>query len=145
MQSNRTKEMHVMNKLPLWLAAAAVLLLAAPLQAGMKAPGAPLKLAYFPNKVVMYPHAAHAEFKCVQCHHEPDANGNPQKCSNAGCHDVFDKKDKSAHSFYQLAHAKTKADPNSCLDCHKKQAKAKNLDKDASKALTGCSKSKCHP
>lgn len=134
-----------MKKIFPWLAVAALMLLAAPLHAAMSAPSAPLKLAYFPNKVVMYPHSAHAEFKCVKCHHEPDANGNPQKCTTSGCHDVFDKKVKSPESFYQLAHARTKADPMSCLGCHKEQAKAQKWDKEKKKALTGCSKSKCHP
>jgi hypothetical protein len=134
-----------MNRSFFWLSLAAVLLLTAPLQAEMQPPSKPLKLAYFPKKVVMYPHSAHSQFKCIQCHHEPDADGNPQKCSTPGCHDVFSKKEKGPESFYQLAHARTKETPMSCLACHKAQAKAMKLDRNAKKALTGCARSKCHP
>lgn len=121
---------------------AGMLLASAPASA-MDAPAAPLKLAYFPNKVVMYPHAAHAKLECKQCHHKLDAAGNPQKCSAKGCHDVFDKKDKSEKSFYRIVHDTKLETMQSCLMCHK--AEGAKLDKAAKKALTGCAKSRCHP
>lgn len=88
---------------------------------------------------VVFNHSTHKEVKdCKECHHEGKDN---QKCSDAGCHDILDKADKSPKSYYVAIHSMT-AKKASCLACHKKAA---GDDAEKKKALTGCKGSKCHP
>ncbi len=90
---------------------------------------------------VVFNHSTHKTADCVTCHHPVDGKENYQKCSTAGCHDVFDRKDKSAHSYYRVMHAKgLKYD--SCVSCHADFVKD---HPDQKKELTACKKSKCHP
>ena len=110
---------------------------------GLMAADAPAdgsELAYLPSKTVIFNHSSHAALDCAACHHKWDGSSAVQKCTSAGCHDVFDKKDATVNSLYWIIHKSGQA--NSCLNCHKETAGA---DKDKKKELTGCSKSKCHP
>ncbi|MFV0423654.1 cytochrome c3 family protein [Oleidesulfovibrio sp.] len=91
---------------------------------------------------VIFNHSAHADYKCVDCHHLVDGKESFAKCSTAGCHDNFDKKDKSVHSYYKIMHDRKAADVPTCISCHNEVA---GKDKDKKKELTGCKKSKCHP
>lgn len=87
---------------------------------------------------VVFNHSTHAKVACVDCHHLVNGAENYSKCGNAGCHDSFDKKDKSIKGYYSLMHKNAKG----CVACHKKAA---GSDEAMKKALTGCKKSKCHP
>ncbi|MBG0778110.1 MAG: cytochrome c3 family protein [Desulfovibrionaceae bacterium] len=104
------------------------------------APADGLKMEATKNPVV-FNHSAHKKYDCKECHHTWDGAGAIQKCSDKGCHDNMDKKDKSVHAYYKAMHGKGKL--STCVSCHKDVAKA--MDKDAKKALTSCKKSKCHP
>lgn len=111
-----------------------------------EAPKEPIELKYFPKLQVKFPHAPHEAHKveCQVCHHKWDGQGAVKACGSAGCHDVFDRKDKSEKSLYKAIHTKSK-DPINCLTCHKKQVKEKKGDKEFKKKMTGCKGSACHP
>ncbi len=111
-----------------------------------EAPQEPIELKYFPNLQVKFPHAPHEANKveCKTCHHKWDGQGEIKACGSAGCHDVFDKKDKSEKSLYVAIHGKSE-NPLNCLTCHKKQAAEKKDDKDFKKKMTSCKGSACHP
>lgn len=94
------------------------------------------------KKHVVFNHSTHQSEDCKVCHHTWDGAAAVKACSAAGCHDNFDKKDKSVHSYYQATHSRKAKKAPSCLSCHKKVAKK---DKSKKKMLTGCSKSACHP
>ena len=87
------------------------------------------------NLVVPFDHSAHAALGCEECHH----TGEMSNCSTAGCHDVFDKADKSASSYYFVMHGD--AARSTCMSCHK----SADVDADRLKALKGCRNSVCHP
>lgn len=101
----------------------------------------PFELKYFPEKLVPFAHDKHAELQCQKCHHVWDGQSEMQRCSTAGCHDVFDSKDKSVNSFYNIVHGRGSAEVASCVGCHKEAAGA---DKEKRKQLTGCKGSGCH-
>ncbi len=119
-----------------------VLACALPSLFAVDTPGAPIKLEYFPNKIVMFPHDKHAALDCKKCHHKWNEKDIIKPCGDSGCHDVFDKSDKSEKSFYNIVHGKGSADMQSCLACHRQEA---GSDKDKKKAMTGCKGSGCHP
>ncbi len=121
---------------------ALVLCAAFPSFSQQSAPAEDIKLAYFPEKVVIYKHSAHAEVDCKTCHHTWDGAATMQKCSDSGCHDSFDRQDKSERSLYNAIHGKGTATNSSCVQCHRIEA-GKNPDK--KKELTGCIDSYCHP
>lgn len=104
------------------------------------APAGPIKMEKTKNPVT-FDHANHA-MDCKECHHKWDGAGAIVACSSAGCHDNFDKKDKSDHNYYKAMHGRGKT-VTSCTSCHK--AEGKKVDKARKKELTGCKKSKCHP
>lgn len=104
------------------------------------APADGLKLANT-KKNVTFNHSTHKGEDCKACHHTWDGSSAIKKCTDAGCHDSFDKKDKSEHGYYNAMHTK-KGAHKSCVACHKDAA---GKDKDKKKLLTGCSKSACHP
>lgn len=104
-------------------------------------PQNPLPLQYL-KKTVDFPHLPHTGLTCVSCHHTWDGESVMPKCTNSGCHDVMDPKDKSVQSFYKVIHGRGSKDVASCLSCHKVEAK-KQPDK--RKYLTGCTQSACHP
>ena len=87
------------------------------------------------NLVVAFNHSTHAAMGCVECHH----TGDNQNCATAGCHDVFDKADKTSASYYFIMHGD--AARSTCISCHK----SLELDADRVKELKGCRKSACHP
>ncbi len=94
------------------------------------------------KNAVTFNHSAHKAEPCEACHHMAKDNpANIKKCSSAGCHDNFDKKDKSVHSYYQAIHGKG-GTVHSCVSCHKEKA---GDDKAKKKELAGCKKSVCHP
>ncbi len=90
---------------------------------------------------VTFNHSTHTGNQCGECHHPVDGKETFLQCGSAGCHDNFDKKDKSVHSYYQVMHGK-KLKFDSCVSCHTTVA---GKDKDKKKALTSCKKSACHP
>lgn len=94
------------------------------------------------SKTVVFNHSTHKDTKCVECHHPVDGKEDFRPCSTAGCHDNFDKKDKSVHSYYQAMHKAKEVKFQTCVSCH--IAKAGD-DKEKKKELAGCAKSKCHP
>lgn len=94
------------------------------------------------KKPVTFNHSTHKSADCKVCHHTWDGAAAVKKCSDAGCHDNFDKKDKSVHSYYLAMHTKKAKKTDSCVSCHKKTA---GKDKAMKKKLTGCKKSACHP
>lgn len=105
------------------------------------APADGLKMAKTKNAVT-FNHSTHASEDCKACHHKWDGAAAIKKCSDAGCHDNFDKKDKSVNSYYQAMHTRKAKETESCLSCHKAAA---GKDKAKKKELTGCRKSACHP
>ncbi|WP_461209699.1 cytochrome c3 family protein [Desulfocurvus sp. DL9XJH121] len=120
--------------------AALVCFCALPALNAADAPADGLKMANT-KKPVTFNHSTHKGEDCKVCHHTWDGAAPIKKCSDAGCHDKFDKKDKSKNSYYQAIHSK-KASKPTCVSCHKDVAGA---DKDKKKLLTGCNKSACHP
>ena len=92
------------------------------------------------NLVVIFNHSTHKTSECKECHHKWDGKGKVAGCSSAGCHDVYDKKDKTEKSYYKIIHKKCAL--STCVTCHKDHAGA---DKAKKKELAGCKKSKCHP
>jgi len=120
--------------------AALVCFCALPVLNAADAPADGLKMANT-GKPVTFNHSTHASVDCKACHHKWDGAGAVKKCSTAGCHDKFDKKDKSVNSYYQAIHNKKPQGTQSCLSCHKDAA---GSDKDKKKALTACKGSACH-
>ena len=53
------------------------------------------------NKVATFNHSTHKAIDCKECHH----TGDYKSCVTAGCHDVFDNKDKTEKSYYKILHA----------------------------------------
>lgn len=119
-----------------------VLFVAFPSISQQAAPAEDITLAYFPEKVVIYKHSAHAGIECGTCHHTWDGAAAMRKCTDSGCHDSFDRQDKSERSLYNAIHGKGKDTIPSCVQCHRDEG-AKNPDK--RKQLTGCTDSLCHP
>ena len=94
------------------------------------------------SKAVVFNHSAHRTLDCKECHHAWDGAGAIQRCYDAGCHDAFDKADKSVKSYYLAVHNK-KAKRSTCVSCH--EAEAARLGKEAGGRLKGCTRSVCHP
>jgi len=110
------------------------------------------------DKPVMFPHAPHTAQSCTPCHestpwHFPPLSMNAKedcdrchhtgeytKCSDSGCHDNMDIKDKSESSYFRIFHDRKVE--NSCLNCHFKVAQTRPEKK---QALTACADSSCHP
>ncbi len=90
---------------------------------------------------VTFNHSTHGDYKCGECHHPVDGAETFLACGSAGCHDNFDKKDKSVHGYYNVMHGK-KLKFDSCLSCHLEVA---GKDAAKKKEMTGCKKSACHP
>ncbi len=113
------------------------------------APADGLKMDHFKaeknNMVVTFNHATHASIACESCHHMWDGSSAVQSCADGGCHDVMDKKDKSAHSYYKAIHDRKGGDVGSCISCHSEEAKKKKGDRDYKKMMTSCKGSACHP
>lgn len=88
---------------------------------------------------VKFAHAGpgHKALDCKACHHNWDGKSDKgMKCSDKGCHDIFDPANKSdVKSFYKAFHDMNSE--KSCLGCHKK-AKA-----DGKNAPIACNA--CHP
>ena len=105
------------------------------------APADGIKMDKTPNPVV-FNHSTHTGENCEFCHHKSkDDPANIKSCASEGCHDVFDKKDKSEKSYYKVIHGKHDTIPT-CLSCHREKA---GSDKELKKKLTGCKASACHP
>ncbi len=125
----------------LFLSCAAAALLFAAAAVAAQSPANGLKLAKT-SKNVVFNHSAHKKADCKECHHTWDGAGAVKKCSDAGCHDSFDKADKSVKSYYLAMHKKDGKKPT-CLSCHTDAAAT--MDKEAGGRLKGCAKSVCHP
>ena len=82
----------------------------------------PMQMQHAANEKrhVTFPHAAHQQIDCVFCHHKPVGDKTFVSCAVQGCHDNFDRKDKSEHSYYQAIHKRDSE--KSCAGCHKKMA-----------------------
>ena len=89
---------------------------------------------------VTFNHSTHAKGECVTCHHEVGGAADYRACSTEGCHDVFDRKDKTVHSYYNVLHGKGLAHPT-CISCHQQVA---GKDREMRRQLTGCKNSACH-
>ena len=83
-------------------------------------------------------HTAHQQIDCVFCHHKPVDGNAFVSCTVSGCHDNFDRKDKSEHSYYQAIHRRNSE--KSCRGCHKKMSQTSEALKEK---FRGCSP--CHP
>ena len=127
------------------LGAFALLVLALALPASGVQPKAPadgLKLANTKQPVI-FNHSTHEkDMKCDGCHHAVEGKENFGKCSNAGCHDVMERKEQGVKGYYRAMHAKKDTKFSTCNSCHAQQAE-KFTDK--KKELTACKQSKCHP
>lgn len=125
------------------LSAIALFAMALALPAFASEPAVPadgLKMAKTKMEVT-FNHSTHKEIKCADCHHPVDGKADFKPCASAGCHDVFDKKDKSEKSYYKVMHGKN-LKYATCVSCHSDYVKTKPEMK---KELTGCKGSKCHP
>ena len=90
------------------------------------------------KRQVIFNHSSHAQTDCAVCHHKAVEGNIYVGCAVPGCHDNFDKKDKSEHSYYQMTH--NKKSEKSCMGCHQKAA----ADNPALKEMfKGCNP--CHP
>ncbi len=92
---------------------------------------------------VTFNHSTHKDTACEKCHHTNAGDfSKVQKCSDAGCHDSFDQKDKSEKSYYKITHDRKAGAHPTCMSCHVEIAGA---DAEKKKQLTGCKASACHP
>mgnify|MGYP001547385773 CR=1 FL=1 len=120
------------------ICAAVVLVFALPSLYAEDAPADGLVMSNMPSDndlTVVFNHSTHTDVGCEECHH----TGEMTNCSGAGCHDVFDKADKTTASYYFILHSN--AERSTCISCHK----GLELDRDRLKELKGCRKSACHP
>ena len=85
---------------------------------------------------VVFSHTAHQQLDCVFCHHKPVAEKTFASCTAQGCHDNFDRKDKSEHSYYQAIHKRDSE--KSCAGCHRKLAKSSEAFKEKFRGCTPC-------
>ncbi len=124
--------------------AALVLAFALPAIHAEEAPADGIEMDYFDggdrNYVTTFNHSTHTDASCESCHH---AEGEDQykSCAAEGCHDVMDKKDKTAASYYNIIHGKG-GDIATCMSCHREYVKD---HPDRKKELAGCIGSACHP
>lgn len=89
---------------------------------------------------VVFNHSTHTTAECAACHHPVNGVEDYRSCSTAGCHDNFDRKDKSVNSYYQVMHGKD-LQFSTCVSCHQEVA---GTDKEKRRLLTGCKNSACH-
>ena len=86
---------------------------------------------------VAFSHKGHNMYKCQECHHKWDGQGELKSCSAAGCHaDTSKKNKKGDDSFYRAFHDSKSM--KSCVGCHKILKKEKKPT-----GPTSCTK--CHP
>jgi hypothetical protein len=121
------------------LAAAAVCLLALP---NLQAADAPADMtlsvpegAEATQAPVDFSHTKHSAVECTTCHHKWDETGDPQSCSDSGCHNNLEAK-RGDDSFYMAFH--DRRSEQSCIGCH--SAKGKAGEATGPKSCT-----KCHP
>lgn len=128
------------------MTAALVCAFALPSIYAVDAPADGIQMDYFKaeknNLVTTFNHSSHKDVACEECHHMA---GDQQyaSCASEGCHNVMDKKDKTAASYYKIIHDR-KAAMSTCVGCHADLDVVK-ADKDKKKMLTGCKGSACHP
>ena len=105
---------------------------------------------------VSFPHAAHFEYNCQQCHHKWDNEAPITGCSATGCHDLAeapkDENGKPLKDALQQVRYFKNAYHTGCIGCHK-EIKQQNsvLEKSlvqggaklAATGPTGCIQ--CHP
>ena len=103
------------------------------------APPDGLKLEKMKQPVV-FNHSTHSKGECVTCHHPVAGNTDFRPCATAGCHDVFDRKDKTEKSYFSIMHGKDLKHP-SCISCHVRFA---GDDPEKKKKLTACKNAACH-
>jgi hypothetical protein len=69
------------------------------------------------QKAVPFAHSKHTSVECAHCHHTMEADGGAIKsCTEAGCHDSLDFKDKDNAKDIKLVEV---AYHKQCIDCHK--------------------------
>lgn len=123
------------------VAAAIVCAFALPNLYAVDAPADGIKMEKTSNPVV-FNHSTHQAEDCEFCHHKSGGDlANIKACSSEGCHDAFDKKDKTEKNYYKAMHGKHKTIPT-CVSCHREKA---GKDKELKKKLTSCKGSVCHP
>ena len=107
-----------------------------------KVPPDGLKMQNMPNskQPIIFNHSTHSKGECVTCHHPVDGKADFRPCGAAGCHDVFDRRDKTVKSYYNVMHGKDLAHPT-CVSCHIKVA---GDDAEKKKRLTACRNAACH-
>ena len=99
---------------------------------------------------VEFPHGAHFDYKCKECHHTWNGETEVSGCMTSGCHDsstsLLKTDPDQAHRYYKNAYH------DMCISCHKKITAAnrklemsrKNIDGALPKTgPTGCIG--CHP
>ncbi len=104
---------------------------------------------------VAFPHSAHFNYKCQECHHKWDGTAQIPSCAASNCHDLVQSPAKTdnqtTESNLDIRYYKT-AFHQSCIGCHK-EIKLKNIAMSTSNGIikkdlqktgpTGCVK--CHP
>ena len=91
---------------------------------------------------VIFPHTPHNKIECATCHHETEEAGKAdfRPCADSGCHDIFDRRDKTEKSYYNVMHGRN-LKFESCVSCHTKVA---GNDREKRRKLTACKNSGCH-
>lgn len=69
------------------------------------------------QKAVPFSHSKHATVECKECHHTMEADGGAiKKCTDAGCHDSLEFRDKENAKDIKLVE---NAFHTQCIECHK--------------------------
>jgi len=100
---------------------------------------------------VEFPHSAHFDFNCKECHHTWDGESAVVSCTTSGCHDVTQIPEGGFKSGEAVSYYKS-AFHDACIGCHK-EIKMRNKALEHSMASlkgelqrtgpTGCNG--CHP
>ncbi len=62
---------------------------------------------------VNFPHAAHFNYNCMECHHEWKGDTENLNCTTSGCHDSIESVKDQPWRYYKTAYH------NQCIVCHK--------------------------
>jgi hypothetical protein len=91
---------------------------------------------------VVFPHTPHGRIDCAVCHHTvlDDGSIDLRSCAVSGCHDNFDRRDRTSKSYYNILHGRNLEHPT-CISCHIEVA---GDDRERRRELTACRNSVCH-